>query len=66
MSTVADHSLEVEQAQDSHTTSESYRQSVLDMEERLQDQRNREARAERARQELELRMQAVGKKRSKC
>jgi hypothetical protein len=36
------------------------------MEERLQDQRNREARQERARQELELRMQAVGKKRSKC
>ncbi|GAA6061674.1 hypothetical protein JCM10212_000857 [Sporobolomyces blumeae] len=53
------------EAQDSHTTSESYRQSVLDMEERLQDQRNREARADRARQELELRMQAAGKKRSK-
>ncbi|GAA5932975.1 uncharacterized protein JCM15063_002258 [Sporobolomyces koalae] len=53
------------EAQDSHTTSESYRQSVLDMEERLQDQRNREARAERARQELELRMQAASKKRSK-
>lgn len=36
------------------------------MEERLQDQRNREARAERARQEMELRMQAASKKRSKC
>ncbi|BGP05895.1 hypothetical protein JCM10049v2_001714 [Rhodotorula toruloides] len=54
-----------QEAQDSHTTSESYRQSVLDMEERLQEQRTREARAERARMELEARMEAASKRKSK-
>ncbi|GAA6004770.1 hypothetical protein JCM10207_001008 [Rhodosporidiobolus poonsookiae] len=53
------------EAQDSHTTSESYRQSVLDMEERLQEQRNREGRSERARQELESRMAEVNRRKSK-
>ncbi|BGP22679.1 hypothetical protein JCM10295v2_001570 [Rhodotorula toruloides] len=54
-----------QEAQDSHTTSESYRQSVLDMEERLQEQRTREAGAERARMELEARMEAASKRKSK-
>ncbi|BGP45900.1 hypothetical protein JCM10450v2_001735 [Rhodotorula kratochvilovae] len=53
------------EAQDSHSTSEGYRQSVLDMEERLQEQRNREARAERARQDLEARMAEVNRRKSK-
>ncbi|GAA5922248.1 hypothetical protein JCM3775_005672 [Rhodotorula graminis] len=53
------------EAQDNHSTSESYRQSVIDMEERLQEQRNREQRAERARLDLEARMAEVNKRKSK-
>ncbi|GAA5896351.1 hypothetical protein JCM8208_001854 [Rhodotorula glutinis] len=53
------------EAQDNHSTSESYRQSVIDMEERLQKQRNREQRAERARLDLEARMAEVNKRKSK-
>ncbi|GAA6047599.1 hypothetical protein JCM3770_001583 [Rhodotorula araucariae] len=53
------------EAQDSHSTSEGYRQSVLDLEERLQEQRNREARAERARRDLEARMEEVNRRKSK-
>ncbi|GAA5894695.1 hypothetical protein JCM6882_006660 [Rhodosporidiobolus microsporus] len=43
------------EAQDSHSTSESYRQSVLDLETRLQHERDMQLRADRARQEMESR-----------
>ena len=54
------------EAQDNHSASEGYRQSVIDMEERLQEQRTREQRAERARLDLEARMAEVNKRKSKC
>ncbi|GAA5848159.1 hypothetical protein JCM8547_004426 [Rhodosporidiobolus lusitaniae] len=53
------------EAQDSHTTSESYRQSVLDLETRLQHERDVQMRAERTRQELDSRMAEVNRRKSK-
>ncbi|GAA6029356.1 hypothetical protein JCM8097_003635 [Rhodosporidiobolus ruineniae] len=53
------------EAQDSHTTSESYRQSVLDLESRLQHERDVQQRGERARQDLESRMAEVNRRKSK-
>lgn len=54
------------EADELHSASEKYRQSMVDMEERLAEQRRREARAERARIELEGRMSEVAKRKSKC
>ncbi|BGP13736.1 hypothetical protein JCM10213_009049 [Rhodosporidiobolus nylandii] len=50
------------EAQDSHTTSESYRQSVVDLETRLQHERDVQLRQERARQELEGRLGEVNRR----
>ncbi|GAA5979174.1 hypothetical protein JCM11641_008450 [Rhodosporidiobolus odoratus] len=53
------------EAQDSHSTSESYRQSVLDLETRLQHERDVQLRQERARQEMEARTSEVNRRKSK-
>ncbi|GAA5822763.1 hypothetical protein JCM11251_004368 [Rhodosporidiobolus azoricus] len=50
------------EAQDSHSTSESYRQSVLDLETRLQHERDVQLRNERARQDMESRMNEMNRR----